>query len=602
MHTSLRAVGVAVAAGTALAVGLAPTAAAAPPPASLAGSLTEAVTLGGVSRHLDALQAIATANGGNRAVGTPGYDASAAYVAAQLRAKGFQVETPSFTVETEDVNAAALAVGTNPPADVIPMTFTPNTPAGGVTGTLRAIPNLGCAPTDYTSVLPGDIAVITRGECSFGQKSLAAAAAGADAAVIVNNVAGDLNGTLGDAASAKIPTAGVSLEAGPALVAASGSTATLVIDITRTSVTTTNVIAQTTTGRTDNVVMAGSHLDSVPEGPGINDNGSGSAGLLETALQLGPNPDVENAVRFAWWSAEELGLLGAEDYVANLDEAGLASLALYLNFDMIGSPNPAYFVYDGDDSDAEGEGPGPAGSDAIEASFVDFLESKQITVGGAPRALETEGTDFDGRSDYGPFIAAGIPAGGLFTGAEDIKTTEQAAKWGGTAGVAYDPNYHQAGDTRANINNTALDLNSDALANTLAEFAASTEDVNGELPAGGPADLRVSVGAPVLSLRGTPVPITVTVTNDGPNPSERVAATALAPGYTLTAGEGYTLNPDGSATLPVEYLAAGASATVTVNAVAPAGPAFGLAVAYLFPAGEDPRLINNIGVSVLATP
>ena len=102
---------------------------------------------------------------------------------------------------------------------------------------------------------------------------------------------------------------------------------------------------------------------------------------------------------------------------------------------MVGSPNYVRFVYDGDGS---GEGPaGPPGSAQIEQLFTSYFASQ---------SLASEPTAFDGRSDYGPFIAVGIPAGGLFTGAEGVKTAAQAAVYGGTAGVAYDPCYHQACD------------------------------------------------------------------------------------------------------------------------------------------------------------
>jgi Zn-dependent M28 family amino/carboxypeptidase len=148
----------------------------------------------------------------------------------------------------------------------------------------------------------------------------------------------------------------------------------------------------------------------------------------------------------------------------------LDEIALYLNFDMVGSPNHVFFIYDGDDSDAVGAGPGPAGSDLIEEKFEEFFDS---------RGLPFKGTDFSGRSDYGPFIAAGVPAGGLFTGAEGIKTVEEAASWGGTAGEQYDPCYHQACDTFANVNLGALDANSDAIAYATLSYAMSTELING---------------------------------------------------------------------------------------------------------------------------
>ena len=162
--------------------------------------------------------------------------------------------------------------------------------------------------------------------------------------------------------------------------------------------------------------MAGAHLDSVAAGPGINDNGSGAAALIEVAENLA-KVRPQNTLRFAWWGAEEASLVGSTYYVANLSEAEGERIALYLNFDMIGSPNYVFFIYDGDDSDATGAGPGPAGSAQIEETFEAFFAS---------RGLPFKGTDFTGRSDYGPFIAVGIPSGGLFTGAEGIKTAQEA--------------------------------------------------------------------------------------------------------------------------------------------------------------------------------
>ncbi|HYI53500.1 MAG TPA: M28 family peptidase, partial [Microlunatus sp.] len=214
------------------------------------------------------------------------------------------------------------------------------------------------------------------------------------------------------------------------------------------------------------------HLDAVYAG--INDNGTGSAALLDVALKLGGSPNVGNKVRFAWWGAEELGLIGSEEWVAGLTFEQQLDIALYLNFDMVGSPNAAYFVYDGDDSDAAGFPAGPYGSAQIEQTFVDFFDDRL--------GIETEGTDFSGRSDYGAFIANGIPAGGLFTGAEGIKTTAQAAKWGGTAGIAYDPCYHQACDNLGNVDRDALDRNLDAMAWSVGVYAYSTEDINGVPP------------------------------------------------------------------------------------------------------------------------
>jgi Zn-dependent M28 family amino/carboxypeptidase len=232
---------------------------------------------------------------------------------------------------------------------------------------------------------------------------------------------------------------------------------------------TSNVLAETRDGRDDNVIMVGAHLDSVIAGPGIQDNGSGSAAILEVALQM-KKVKPRNKLRFAWWGAEESGLVGSTYYVNNLSEEELNQIALYLNYDMIGSPNHVFFIYDGDDSDGVGAGPGPEGSAQIEQFFENFFMQE-----GEP----FKGTDFSGRSDYGPFIAVGIPAGGLFTGAEGIKTPEEVELWGGTAGEQYDPCYHLACDTFENINLFALDVNSDAVAAAALQFAMNTEIING---------------------------------------------------------------------------------------------------------------------------
>jgi Zn-dependent M28 family amino/carboxypeptidase len=206
-------------------------------------------------------------------------------------------------------------------------------------------------------------------------------------------------------------------------------------------------------------------------GPGINDNGSGSAALLEVALQLA-NVKPRNTVRFAWWGAEESGLVGSTNYVNGLSQAQKDDIALYLNFDMVGSPNYVLMVYDADQSTFPPPAgvPIPPGSAAIE----DIFESYYTKVG-----EPYDDTQFSGRSDYQAFIVNGIPAGGLFTGAEVPKTAAQQAIWGGTTGEQFDPCYHEACDTLANNSDDALNVNSDAMAFAVLTFAYSTERVNG---------------------------------------------------------------------------------------------------------------------------
>ncbi len=445
--------------------------------------LLECMTVGGVRAHQQALQNIADANGGVRAAGTPGYDQSVDYIVGKLVAAGYNVTRNAFPfvyVALPTLQQTAPVV-----ASYDTGAFT-GSGYGNVTAAVTAVDvNLvpprastsGCEAADFAGFPAGSIALIQRGTCTFGIKASNAQAAGASAVVIFNQgntplredlIIGTLLPLPVGAPPITIPVIGASFANGAALAQA-GSSASITLAPPQ-NITQYNVIAESRSGDPNNVVMVGAHLDSVERGPGINDNGSGSAAILETALQMA-KVKPRNKLRFAWWGAEEAGLVGSTAYVAGLSAEEKARIALYLNFDMVGSPNYFFGIYDGDDSDAVGSGPGPGGSAQIEKAFESFYKA---------RNLPFKGTDFSGRSDYGPFIAVGIPAGGLFTGAEGVKTAEEAALFGGTAGVAYDPCYHLACDTFANVSLTALDVNSDAIAYTTLLFSMSTESVNGQ--------------------------------------------------------------------------------------------------------------------------
>ncbi|MFI1652822.1 M28 family metallopeptidase [Streptomyces avidinii] len=441
---------------------------------ALAKKLVKEATGKGAYNHLKVLQSLADYNNGNRAAGSKGHEQSAKYIEAVMKAAGYQVTRNEFDFVYVETIEEKLTVGGANERDVPIhlMTYTANSPEGGVTAPVAVAPvdadgTNGCEPGDFASgTFTGKIALVKRGGCTFAVKQQNAAAAGAVGAIIYNNTAGALNGTLGDPTLGKVPTGGITQEDGEKLAAeAAAGPVEVTLDIRelRENRKTFNVIAETKGGDENNTVFLGAHLDSVAAGPGINDNGSGSAGILQVAQRLASEQKkVKNKVKFAWWSAEEFGLLGSEAYVAGLTDAQKKQIKLYLNFDMIASPNAAYFVYDGDDSDATGAGPGPAGSAQLEKGITDFLDSKKIP---------HEGTDFSGRSDYGPFIEVGIPSGGTFTGAEGIKTPEQAAKFGGQAGVAYDVNYHGKGDDITNIDQKALDINVDVIADAVGHYA-----------------------------------------------------------------------------------------------------------------------------------
>ena len=467
--------------------------------------LLECVTLEGVRARQTQLQAIADRNDdefypGTRAAGTEGYAASVDYVAGLLRGAGYDVtldpfefsfnfpallqqltptnatyESGSFTGSGfGDVTAAVVAVD---------ISLTP--PRASTSGCDGAYAEAAVgAPlvadpggvNDFAGFPAGAIALVQRGGCSFALKATNAQAAGAAGIIIFNQgndptrealIVGDATAPDPAPFALDIPVVGASFADGASL-AVPGSTAHVRVLESETR-TDYNVIAELPGDNVNNVVMAGAHLDSVTAGPGINDNGSGSAALLETALMMA-KLHPENTVRFAWWGAEEEGLIGSTAYVEGLSAAEQDRIALYMNYDMIGSPNYFIGVYDSDQSTFEAPVVVPPGSTAIE----DVYESYYTAIG-----EPYDDTEFSGRSDYQAFIEAGIPSGGLFTGAEEAKTEAQQAIWGGTAGEQFDPCYHLACDDFSNVDLHALEVNSDLVAFAMLTFSYSTQTVNG---------------------------------------------------------------------------------------------------------------------------
>ncbi|MFF0414007.1 M28 family peptidase [Kitasatospora sp. NPDC004745] len=452
--------------------------------ARLAARLVEAADAETARDDLAALQRFADRNGGTRVAGSPGHEASARYVYEQARWAGLKVSRQEFEYTFFEARSQRLSV-LSPQAENVPliaMTYSVGGPEAGLEAELAVAPvgaATGCTPADYPAgAFTGRIALILRGGCSFAAKQAAAATAGAVGAVVYNNTDGDLNGTLGDPAAGRIPVGGITRAAGEALAAKAAAGPVRVDLDVRTFMEprkTWNVLAETRGGDEANTVMIGAHLDSVPAGPGINDNGSGSAGILEVARNLSVHP-VRNKVRFAWWSGEEFGLKGSEAYVKSLSDADRKKIRLYLNFDMIASPNYAQFVYNG--SGSSGGPAGPAGSAQIERDITGYLDG---------RRLPHEPTAFNGRSDYGPFIDAGIPAGGTDTGAEVVKSAEQEERYGGTAGTAFDACYHKACDNLGNIDMDAFDVNIDVIAQAVGTYAWDLSSLDRPVPPQRPA-------------------------------------------------------------------------------------------------------------------
>jgi Zn-dependent M28 family amino/carboxypeptidase len=476
---------------------LAPTATSVVPAAGIgdAAKLRKAVNVQGMKKHEQAFQNIASANGNTRSSGTPGYQASVEYVVGQLVAAGYTPDVQEFDFPFFSETAPAVFQRTSAPTrnyvltdEFVTMTYSGS---GNVNAALQEVndnqfppgptpssSNAGCELGDFAGFVPGRVALIQRGTCTFHDKALNAQTVGASAVVIFNEGqpgrTDTLAGTLGTP-DFHIPIIGISFASGQELhnLMSSGPVTVHIQTSTESEIRQTwNVLAETPWGDPNQVIVQGSHLDSVVPGPGINDNGSGSAYNLESAIQVMKNRiKTTNKIRFAWWGAEEFNLLGSTFYVESLSDEDFAKIKANLNFDMIASPNFVRFVYDGDGSDTGTEG--PPGSGEIEQMFVDWFDSQ---------GLASEPTAFDGRSDYGPFIDRGAPAGGLFTGAEGVKTVGQALVYGGVAGEAYDRCYHQACDTISNLNDTGFDQMSDAAATVLMGLAAQKAPSNGKPP------------------------------------------------------------------------------------------------------------------------
>ncbi|MFI7320210.1 M28 family peptidase [Streptomyces venezuelae] len=436
--------------------------------------------------HLRALQRITDAHGGRRAAGGSGYAAAADYVKERLVDAGYRVRVQPFSVDDfKPVTERATVLGPER-HELRPLMaqFSPSTPEGGIRERVAVVPGPGCTPAEYAQAAAhGRIALVRAKTCSLADKQQAAADAGVRVLLMNLGAPGadmNLRYFIFPPEAGRIPTALLSRGDSERLMAAAdaGRPAQLDVELRghRMTTRTFNLLADTPTGDDGRTVVVGAHLDGAREGPGINDNASSSAAILETALRLAPYFEkVRHRVRFAWWGAEELGMLGSTHYVSALSPAELRAQALNLNFEMIGASNYARLVYDGDDSDGTGAGAGPPGSDTIEREFTEVF---------ARRGLPTVGLDFDGRSDFGPFIDAGIPAGGGSGGYDVVKSPEWQRLFGGTAGQYLDPCYHQLCDRLDAVNRTIFGQFTHAMAYVTGRFA---QDLDGIPARPGPA-------------------------------------------------------------------------------------------------------------------
>lgn len=451
-------------------------------------ALRDAVTVDGVFEHLQALQRIAEENGGNRAAGTAGYDRSADYVARVLSEAGYTVRFEAFefpffretappTLEPAgaagigEVRSLAYSASASVTAPLVPVDL-------GLTEDGPPAPSTsGCEAGDFAGFPADTVALLRRGTCTFQQKVDTATAAGAAGVVIMNTGIGEATGPfLGSLRGpAAIPVVGIDFASGKALATRAATPApgvTLTVEAESGMRRTRNVIADTPAAPADGMLLVGAHLDSVAEGPGINDNASGVAVTLEVARQLArPGSAPHGPIRFAFWGAEELGLLGSRHHVEDLGADAPDRIGAVLNLDMVGSPNWVPLVYDGDGTVASSRD-APAGSGEIETVLRDYFD-----VAGVP----VKEIALNAASDHAPFAARGIAVGGLYTGADERKSDDSARRWGGTAGAPLDPCYHQACDTLAGISREAVDLMADATAHAVLTLA---RDLPKERPKG----------------------------------------------------------------------------------------------------------------------
>lgn len=402
------------------------------------------------------LNKIARDNGGNRAFGFPGYNASMDFILERMVTrfgKHFDTTIQPFTHLFATTYELSVT-GPNGEVDAVTLQYNNPTPAGGVTANLVNVPiddeqGSGCFEEQWDGLdVDGKIALVKRGVCPIADKLRFAKDNGAVGAILIHNIAGP---EIGDATlSAEnygliAPVGVVTLEQGTewfeAVEAGEDVEITLLVDAIAEDRETWNIISETKAGDPNNVVMLGAHLDSVQRAPGVNDDGSGSAALLELAGSLKSYSGLKNKVRFAWWGAEESGLVGSRYYVGQLSEEEADKTRFYFNYDMIGSLNPFFHVYADDDDDKTG------------GKFLyDYLTEQ-----GFPAEYVPFGTS----SDYVAFIEAGIPSSGLFTG----------------AGAPQDACYHIECDDINNINWEAITANAKAAGRAITELALDLSEV-----------------------------------------------------------------------------------------------------------------------------
>ncbi|ROT42193.1 aminopeptidase Y [Sodiomyces alkalinus F11] len=412
-----------------------------------------------LQRNLWNFNKIARDNGGNRAFGLPGYEASSDYVLERAQTR-FHTTMDTwkqyFNHTFTRINDISVTGPEGEDVVVIALTYNPATPAEGITAPLIDTPvddarGSACFEDQWEGIdATGRLALVKRGACAISDKLKLASAHGALGVILYNNSPGNAitAATLGRENIGLLPPVGtIPLEVGTAWSARLRGGEELVVKLYVDAVfedrETWNIISETKEGDPDNVIVLGAHLDSVQAGPGVNDDGSGSGALLEIMGSFKKYTGFKNKVRFIWWGAEESGLIGSLYYTSTLPEEEADKIRFYFNYDMIGSISPKFDVY-------QGRNPGDAYGAALLQEYL--LEE------GYPAQLAPFGTG----SDYVGFINIGVPSSGLHTGTPP-----------------FDPCYHLACDGIDNINWDAYTANVKAAARAAAIFA---NDLSGVPP------------------------------------------------------------------------------------------------------------------------
>ncbi|KAG0204066.1 Leucyl aminopeptidase yscIV [Mortierella sp. GBA30] len=457
--------------------------------------LSDKLQTSAIFAHLEQLYDIALKHNNSRSV-MNGYLASAAYVQTQLKEKaaGFcELSTQEFKVpvwkELEEPHLSSLGLGGDQvwieyQNKIDFQNFRYNGPSASLEHQgIQGVDNHGCAAKDHKKV-GGKIAIIEEGstECDLWTAAYHAQKAGATGILFYNSPSRKAllysnirvsSWKEGDPLIA-IPVLSITNSLGSTLLQNQHSTTlSLATKNSQTVESTINVLCTTMQGQTKDTIVIGAHLDSVPEGPGIVDNGSGSSAVLEIVLTLAKNAkslEIRNRVVFAWWGAEEIGLLGSKHYVRDLVHQGLEAkqnIALNLNFDMLASPNYVPFIHNG--------------TTAPEALMVPSLKLDSLLA----EYFHFSKKDFEYAaltrgSDYRPFLTEGIPAGGLMTGASSKKTMDQRKRFGGVANAQLDPCYHKSCDTLDNVSKEALELMSQAALHAITKLSIA-KDLRGWL-------------------------------------------------------------------------------------------------------------------------